>query len=231
MNSGFLKLQRNLLSMPGIADMYSVEGATGLGLYVSINLYLSHCEGGWGVYTGTQMTVLAVEGHRRRTEVKRVINDYGLFVVDDKEKRFTSHWMQQQFNKGARKLRQSCGTPARTYNPRAEEIELEIEKENKEKGGKVPDVIGPSAYELIDRAGLRHGHRGETVPWWAPPQTDIRSVWSIVGNCWMPINDIDVKAEQQQRKQMANEDFMMKTAWETLSEDEQQRIQDYGKRI
>jgi hypothetical protein len=69
------------------------------------------------------------------------------------------------------------------------------------------------------------------VPWWAPPQTDIRSVWSIVGNCWMPINDIDVKAEQQQRKQMANEDFMMKTAWETLSEDEQQRIQDYGKRI
>ena len=73
MNSGFLKLQRNLLSMPGIADMYSVEGATGLGLYVSINLYLSHCEGGWGVYTGTQMTVLAVEGHRRRTEVKRVI--------------------------------------------------------------------------------------------------------------------------------------------------------------
>jgi hypothetical protein len=113
MNTGFLKLHRNLLSMPGIVDLYSVEGATGLGLYVSINLYLSHCEGGWGVYTGTQMTVLAVEGHRHRSDVKRVITDYGLFVVDDKEKRFTSHWMQQQFNKTASKLRHSCATPAR----------------------------------------------------------------------------------------------------------------------
>jgi hypothetical protein len=36
----------------------------------------------------------------------------------------------------------------------AEEIEVEIEKENKEKGGKVSDVIGPSAYEMVDRAGL-----------------------------------------------------------------------------
>jgi hypothetical protein len=29
-----------------ISDMYSEEGATGLGLYVALNLYLSHCEGG-----------------------------------------------------------------------------------------------------------------------------------------------------------------------------------------
>ena len=231
MTQGFLKLQRDLLSQPAVADMYAEEGATGLGLYVALNLYLSHCEGGWGTLTGKKLTAIAVEGHRHRSDVMRIITVYNLFIVDADNKRFTSLWMQQQFGKGASKMRRSCATPAHTYQMRVEEIELEIEKENKEKGGKVPDVIGPSAYELIDRAGLRHGHRGETVPWWAPPQTDIRSVWSIVGNCWMPINDIDVKAEQQQRKQMANEDFMMKTAWETLSEDEQQRIQDYGKRI
>ena len=133
MNSGYLKLQRNLLSQPDIIDMYAAEGATGLGLYVSINLYLSHCEGGWGAYTGTQMSVLAVEGHRHRSDVKRLITSYGLFVVDDEQKRFTSYWMQQQFGKVASKMRQSCGTPARTYHSHAEEIEIKIKKENKEK--------------------------------------------------------------------------------------------------
>ena len=224
-------MHRNLLSMPGIVDLYSVEGATSLGLYVSINLYLSHCEGGWGVYTGTQMTVLAVEGHRHRSDVKRVITDYGLFVVDDKEKRFTSHWMQQQFNKTARKLRQSCTTPARTYYSRAEELELEIEKENKEKGAKVPDMIGPSAYERVTRAGLRQGGHGEPVPWWAPPQHDVYTVWSLVADAWVAPSLIDAKAEKQRHNEMQPQDFMMKTAWEVLPEDEQNRIQDYAKRI
>ena len=43
---GYIRLQRDLLSVPEVADMYAEEGATGLGLYVAINLYLSHCEGG-----------------------------------------------------------------------------------------------------------------------------------------------------------------------------------------
>ena len=104
-------------------------------------------------------------------------------------------------------------------------------KENKEKGGKVSDVIGPSAYETIDRAGLRHGHRGEPVPWWASPQTDIRCVWSLCRDCWTTPDSINPKAERQQRQQMTDRDFMMKTAWETLSEDKQQSIQDHGRRI
>jgi hypothetical protein len=41
--------------------------------------------------------------------------------------------MQQQFGKVASKMRQSCGTPARTYHSHAEEIEIKIKKENKEK--------------------------------------------------------------------------------------------------
>ena len=230
MNSGYLKLQRNLLSQPDIIDMYSAEGATGLGLYVSINLYLSHCEGGWGAYTGTQMSVLAVEGHRHRSDVKRLITSYGLFVVDDEKKRFTSHWMQQQFGKVARKMQQSCGTPARTYNSHAEEIELEIKKEKKEKGTKVPDMIGPSAYEMVTRAGLRQGGHGEPVPWWAPPQQDVYMVWSLVANSWVPPSQIDAEAERQRYNEMKPADFMMKTAWEVLSEDEQTRIQDNAKR-
>jgi hypothetical protein len=231
MNSGYLKLQRNLLSQPGIIDMFSAEGATGLGLYVAINLYLSHCEGGWGVYTSTQMSVLAVEGHRHRSDVKRVIDNYGLFVVDDKEKRFTSHWMQQQFGKAARKMKQSCGTPARTYYPHAEEIEIEIKKEKTEKGTKVPDMIGPSAYETVTRAGLRQGAHGEPVPWWAPPQCDVYMVWSLTADAWVPPNDIDAKAERQRYHKMNHKDFMMKTAWEQLTEQEQARIQDNAKRL
>ena len=115
MTQGFLKLQRDLLSQPAVADMYAEEGATGLGLYVALNLYLSHCEGGWGTLTGKKLTAIAVEGHRHRSDVMRIITVYNLFVVDADNKRFTSLWMQQQFGKGASKMRQSCATPAHTY--------------------------------------------------------------------------------------------------------------------
>jgi hypothetical protein len=132
-NNGFIKLQRDLLSQPAIADMYSEEGATGLGLYVAINLYLSHCEGGWGVCTSKKLTAIAVEAHRHRSDVKRIIEDYDLFFVDTENYRFTSPWMQQQFGKDASKMRGRCVTPAHSSYMRAEEIEVEIEKENKEK--------------------------------------------------------------------------------------------------
>ena len=170
MTHGFLKLQRDLLSQPQIADMYAEEGATGLGLYVALNLYLSHCEGGWGIYTSKKLTAIAVEAHRHRSDVKRIIDDYGLFIT--KDSRFTSLWIQRQFTKGASKMQRHCATPAHSSYMCAEEIEIEIEKENKEKAGSVcpedtrppesppaaPQPIGPSAYETIDREGLRR-HR------------------------------------------------------------------------
>ena len=242
MKQGYIRLQRDLLSVPEVADMYAEEGATGLGLYVAINLYLSHCEGGWGVYNGKRLSAIAVEAHRHRSDVKRIVEDYGLFTIEDT--RFTSLWMQQQYGEGASKMRQRCDTPARPYGLRADELKEEIEKENKEKAGSVcpedtrppesppavPQPIGPSAYETIDREGLRRGSHGEPVPWWAPPQTDIRLVWSLTGDCWRPPADIDRHAERQKHQTMTNSDFMMKTAYETLAEHEQTRIQDYAKR-
>ena len=227
-NTGFLRLQRNLLSQPDVANMYAEEGATGLGLYIAINFYLSYCEGGWGSYTSGQLTSLAVAGRRHRGDVKRIVEDYDLFIIDGT--RFTSHWMQRQFGKAGKKLPHSCVTPAHTSSMRAEDIEVEIEKEIKEKGRKVSDVIGPSAYEKICRAGLRHGSHGEPVPWWAPPQTDIRCCWSLCADCWLPPEGIDPKAERLRRKEMSDGDFMMKTAYETLTEQEHQRIQDHANR-
>ena len=210
-----------------MTDLVAEQGAAGLGVYIMVLLYLSQCDDFEGAFTNGQLSAFAAQARKPRSYVRQIICGYHLFEIHGKRFKVATK-SPLNLNEIATK---SPHSPARNNRYAGEDIEIDKEKENKEKGGKVSDVIGPSAYELIDRAGLRHGHRGETVPWWAPPQTDIRSVWSIVGNCWMPINDIDVKAEQQQRKQMANEDFMMKTAWETLSEDEQQRIQDYGKRI
>ena len=93
-----------------------------------------------------------------------------------------------------------------------------------------PRRIGPSAYETVDREGLRRGSHGEPVPWWAPPQTDIRLVWSLVADCWRPVGAIDRHAERQKCQAMPKSDFMMKTAYETLAAHEQERIQDHAKR-
>ena len=203
MNSGYLKLQRNLLSQPDIIDMYSAEGATGLGLYVSINLYLSHCEGGWGAYTGTQMSVLAVEGHRHRSDVKRLITSYGLFVVDDEKKRFTSHWMQQQFGKVASKMQQSCGTPARTYNSHAEEIEIDIEKEKKEKCVRRKGTH--SEFETL-RAGRRYASHGQPLPADAPPQRRRNDMYSYIRHDWVPAEEFEKSAEMIVFHQLFNDD-------------------------
>lgn len=128
LSGGFLKLDRNLMSQPEIAKLIDGEGPAGLALYISINLYLAHCEGGWGAYNGRQFSVLAVELKKNRSDVRHVIDNYGLFVVDGE--RFTSLWMQQQFAHAGQKLGSS-----RTYlYMRAEEIEKDIEKKNKEKG-------------------------------------------------------------------------------------------------
>ena len=247
MKLGYIRLQRNLLSIPEVADMYAKEGAAGLGIFVVLNLYLSHCEGGWGVCTDKRLSAIAVEAHKHRSDVKRVLSDYDLFIVDSENHRFTNQWMQQQYGKDASQLRQSCSTPARPYNMRADDLNLNLEKENKEKAGCVcpddtrlpkenhstPDpseVIGPSAYELVDRQGIRHGSQGETVPWWAPPQTDIRLRWSVIGDCWTPPELFSPADERQRRREMAQEDFMMKTAYERLPEQEHHRIQDYARR-
>ena len=231
-NHGFIKLQRDLLSQPKVADMLSIEGAAGLGLYVALNLYLAHCADGWGAYTGRQLSSLAVQIRKHRSDVNRIITDYGLFVVEGN--RFTSLWMQRQYGMDAPTMRHS-----RAYlSMRAEEIEIDKEKENKEKAaGRVSadtpparETIGPSAYETVDREGLRHGSCGETVGWWAPPQQDLRTRWSAVEDRWVPPDDYDAEAERQRRAAMRAEDFMMKTAWEQLNDNDNKRIEDHARR-
>ena len=127
LNDGFIKLARKLMSQPEISQLIDKEKGLGLGLYFSINLYLANSKGGWGLYTGRQLRALAAEMKTSWKVVKRVIDDYGLFIVEGD--RFTSLWMQDQFAHAGKKTRSSRAN----ILMHAEEIEKDIEKKNKEK--------------------------------------------------------------------------------------------------
>lgn len=126
-NGGFLKLPLDMVSQPEVATLFEEEKAPGLGLYIYINWYLAHCQGGWAPYTGRLFSSLAVAAGKHRSDVKRVIDDYGLFVVENG--RFTSHWVQNNYRKGVPSL-----TDSRAFlYTGAQDKEIDIEKENKEK--------------------------------------------------------------------------------------------------
>jgi hypothetical protein len=130
-----------------VDDLLAEEGAAGLGIYVAVNLYLAHCEGGCGVYSSRQLSSLAVQLKKHRSDVDRIITKYGLFVIDGS--RFTSLWMQQLYSKDAAKLLHS-----RAYLlMRAEDIDIDIEKEKKKKCVSLGDTH--SQFET-PRAGRRH---------------------------------------------------------------------------
>ena len=128
LSGGFIKLPRHLESQPEIARLLNEKGAAGFGLFFSINLYLANCEGGWGSYTGRQLSSIATSCKKHRSDVKSIIDDYGLFIVEGD--RFTSLWMQNQFANASSKTAHSRANILR----RTEEIDKEVEKNNKEKG-------------------------------------------------------------------------------------------------
>ena len=70
--NAFIKLNRELLSQPEVDDLLAEEGAAGLGIYVAVNLYLAHCEGGCGVYSSRQLSSLAVQLKKHRSDVDRI---------------------------------------------------------------------------------------------------------------------------------------------------------------
>ncbi len=225
-HKGFLKLYRSILSKPGIAELVSDEGAVGFGVYMMIVLYLSQCDDYEGCLTNGQLQILADQARKSRAYIRHIIEGYGLFVIEGK--RFHESFINQY-------------SPARKNRYAREEIEIDIEKENKEKSQACvilndtqPEVksspVGPSHYEMVDRDGKRHGGRGELVPWWAPPQMDVYSMWSMQAQRWVAVSQYDSKTESQLRSDRPPEDFMMKTAWEKLDESEHNRIQDYARR-
>ena len=226
-NKGFVKLYRSMLSKPEMTDLVNEQGAVGFGVYMMIVLYLAQCDDYEGMFTNGQLSAFAAQAKTTRKNVRHIIEDFGLFEICGNRFK-TATKSEESLNKTET---QSPHSRARKDMYAGEDIEIDKEKENKEKGAKVPDMIGPSAYERVTRAGLRQGGHGEPVPWWAPPQHDVYMVWSLVADAWVAPSQIDAKAERDKHQAMKPQDFMMKTAWEVLPEDEQNRIQDYAKRI
>lgn len=246
-NKGFIKLYRSVLSRPELTDLLTEEGGTGFGTYMMILLYLSQCDDLEGLYTNAQLSALASQARKSRAYINHIICDFGLFEIEGK--RFRDSFMIEY-------------SPARIKRFAGEEIEKEIEKENKEKpggvcqkdtrpepttpqpphdgseedshAGSLPDgtrcVIGPSAYETIDLEGVRHDSHGNTVPWWAPPQTDVYCGWSVVSDRWVPLDELDRQTEHDRRKSMPSENFMMRSAYTQLNQSQQQYIQDEARR-
>ena len=226
-NKGFVKLYRSMLSKPEMTDLVNEQGAVGFGVYMMIVLYLAQCDDYEGMFTNGQLSAFAAQAKTTRKKVRHIIEDFGLFEICGNRFK-TATKSEESLNKTETK---SPHSRARKDMYAREDIEIDKEKENKEKGAKVPDIIGPSAYERVTRAGLRQGGHGEPVPWWAPPQHDVYTVWSLVADAWLAPSLIDSQAERDKHQTMKPQDFMMKTAWEVLPEDEQNRIQDYAKRI
>ena len=121
-NKGFIKLYRSVLSRPELTDLLTEEGGTGFGTYMMILLYLSQCDDLEGLYTNAQLSALASQARKSRAYINHIICDFGLFEIEGK--RFRDSFMIEY-------------SPARTKRFAGEEIEKEIEKENKEKPGGV----------------------------------------------------------------------------------------------
>ena len=83
-NSPFIKVRRNITSMPEMADLLNEEGSTGFGTYMMILIYLTKCDNCVGLYNKSSLRTLSVEAHKSLSYIRNIINNYGLFVVEDK---------------------------------------------------------------------------------------------------------------------------------------------------
>ena len=126
-NHGFIKLYRNVLSKPGVADLVAEQGAAGFGTYLIVLLYLSQCDDYEGSYTNGQLSAFAAQAQKTRRFVRHIICDYKLFEVNGNRFRIATE-SQQNIDKTETKPSYS---PARKDRNVGEEID--IEKENKEK--------------------------------------------------------------------------------------------------
>ena len=155
-NKGFVKLYRSMLSKPEMTDLVNEQGAVGFGVYMMIVLYLAQCDDNEGMFTNGQLSAFAAQAKTTRKNVRHIIEDFGLFEINGNRFK-TATKSEESSNKTETK---SPHSHARKDMYAGEDIEIDKEKENKEKGAKVPDMIGPSAYERVTRSKLERMKTG-----------------------------------------------------------------------
>ena len=175
-NRGFVKLYRNMLSKPEMTDLVNEQGAVGFGVYLMIVLYLAQCDDFEGSYTNGQLQILADQARKSRAYVRHIIEDYGLFVIEGK--RFHESFINQYSH-------------ARKDMYAGEDIEIDIEKENK----KCVRHKGTHSEFEITRAGRRYASHGQPLPADAPPQRRRNDMYSYLRHDWVPADEFDKDAE------------------------------------
>ncbi|MCH3982746.1 MAG: hypothetical protein LKE41_12790 [Prevotella sp.] len=93
----FIQLPKDFLERPLIDDMVQEGGATAVGAYVILLLYLSHRRDCVGSFSYPTLRMLSLVSHKSVRYLKNVILNYGQFRVDEKGKSFTCPDLQRSF--------------------------------------------------------------------------------------------------------------------------------------
>lgn len=198
-NKGFIKLYRSMLSKPEMTDLVNEQGAVGFGVYMMIVLYLSQCDDNEGMFTNGQLSAFAAQAKTTRKIVRHIIEDFGLFEISGNRFK-TATKSEESSNKTETK---SPHSHARKDMYAGEDIEIDIEKEKKEKCVRRKGTH--SEFETL-RAGRRYASHGQPLPADAPPQRRRNDMYSYIRHDWVPAEEFEKSAEMIVFHQLFNDD-------------------------
>ena len=198
-NKGFIKLYRSMLSKPEMTDLVNEQGAVGFGVYMMIVLYLAQCDDYEGMFTNGQLRAFAAQAKTTRRNVRHIIEDFGLFEINGNRFK-TATKSEESSNKTETK---SPHSHARKDMYAGEDIEIDIEKEKKEKCVRRKGTH--SEFETL-RAGRRYASHGQPLPADAPPQRRRNDMYSYIRHDWVPAEEFEKSAEMIVFHQLFNDD-------------------------
>ncbi len=198
-NKGFVKLYRSMLSKPEMTDLVNEQGAVGFGVYLMIVLHLSQCDDYEGMFTNGQLSAFAAQAKTARKNVRHIIEDFGLFEISGNRFK-TATKSEESSNKTETK---SPHSHARNNRYAGEDVEIDIEKEKKEKCVRRKGTH--SEFETL-RAGRRYASHGQPLPADAPPQRRRNDMYSYIRHDWVPAEEFEKSAEMIVFHQLFNDD-------------------------
>ena len=198
-NKGFIKLYRSMLSKPEMTDLVNEQGAVGFGVYLMIVLHLSQCDDYEGMFTNGQLSAFAAQAKTTRKNVRHIIEDFGLFEINGNRFK-TATKSEESSNKTETK---SPHSHARKDMYAGEDVEIDIEKEKKEKCVRRKGTH--SEFEIL-RAGRRYASHGQPLPADAPPQRRRNDMYSYIRHDWVPAEEFEKSAEMIVFHQLFNDD-------------------------
>jgi hypothetical protein len=112
-----------------MTDLVAEHGAEGFGVYMMLLIYLAQCDDFEGAFTNGLLTQIAVQAHKSRKFVRHIACDFHLFEITGNRFRIASEIIHDSILNESKPQ----NSPARKNRYAGEDIEIDIEKENKEK--------------------------------------------------------------------------------------------------